>query len=123
MRTSSETTRSCPVQTGASKATPASPGGPSQSLGQKIANGHAYDKHVVQQGEFPGITNRANFANVVDQAIGKAKAAGDVRNLSGGRVAYWDDADGIVVISDPAAADGGTAFKPTAGKAYFLNLK
>jgi filamentous hemagglutinin len=28
----------------------------------------------------------------------------------------------MVVIRNPGAADGGTAFSPTAGKAYFDNL-
>ena len=46
-----------------------------------------------------------------------------VRNLSNGRVAYWDNASGTVVIRNPGAIDGGTAFKPTQGKIYFDNLR
>jgi filamentous hemagglutinin len=47
----------------------------------------------------------------------------DVKILSNGRIAYWDDANQTVVIRNPSAADGGTAFKPTQGKTYFNNLK
>ena len=42
------------------------------------------------------------------------------RVLSGGRTAYWND--GTVVIRNPGAADGGTAFRPTNGYDYFLGL-
>ncbi|WP_255825840.1 hypothetical protein [Amycolatopsis sp. GM8] len=36
------------------------------------------------------------------------------------RSAYWKD--GTVVIRNPNAVDGGTAFRPTNGYDYFLNL-
>ncbi len=45
------------------------------------------------------------------------------KQLSNGRSAYWDDASGMVVIRNPNAVDGGTAFKPTNGKSYFNNLR
>lgn len=45
------------------------------------------------------------------------------RSLSNGRTAYWNDSEQMVVIKNPGAADGGTAFRPTAGKAYFDNLR
>ncbi len=43
-----------------------------------------------------------------------------MQSLSGGRTAYLRD--GTVVIRDPEAADGGTAFRPTDGYGYFLGL-
>lgn len=46
-----------------------------------------------------------------------------VRQLSGGRVAYWHDGTGTVVIRNPFAADGGTAFQPVNGVDYFNGLK
>lgn len=39
--------------------------------------------------------------------------------LGGGRTAFWRD--GTVVIRNPRAPDGGTAFQPTDGYDYFLN--
>jgi hypothetical protein len=45
---------------------------------------------------------------------------GIMRPLSNGRSAYWRG--GTVVIRNPNAVDGGTAFRPTNGHDYFLNL-
>src|SRR5262249_3758155 len=87
---------------------------------EEISGGHAFDKHVVQKGEFPGTTTRQQFAGQVEDVI---RNHTHYRDLSGGRVAYWDDATGTVVIRNPKAVDGGTAFKPTNGKTYFDGLK
>jgi hypothetical protein len=51
---------------------------------------------------------------------GSALGHNSHRGLSGGRTAYWRD--GTVVIRNPKAADGGTAFQPTDGYDYFLGL-
>jgi filamentous hemagglutinin len=45
------------------------------------------------------------------------------RELRNGRSAFWDDATGTVVIRNPSAVDGGTAFRPTNGRAYFDGLR
>jgi filamentous hemagglutinin len=45
----------------------------------------------------------------------------EVKQLSNGRTAYWNDKEKMVVIHDPKSPDGGTAFRPTNGKAYFDN--
>jgi hypothetical protein len=45
---------------------------------------------------------------------------GEPRGLSGGRTAYWRG--GVVVIRNPGVVDGGTAFVPRDGYAYFLGL-
>jgi filamentous hemagglutinin len=87
---------------------------------EEISGGHAFDKHVVQQGEFPGTTTRQQFAGQIEDVI---RNHTHYRELSNGRVAYWDDATGTVVIRNPKAVDGGTAFKPRNGKAYFDGLK
>ena len=91
-----------------------------QLAAEEIATGHAYGKHVVQRGEFPGVTGTKPFAAEVERVMTNAS---EVRPLSGGRTAYWDSSTGTVVIRNPGAVDGGTAFKPTAGKAYFDALK
>jgi RHS repeat-associated protein len=89
-----------------------------QLAGQEIASGHAFEKHVIQQSEFKnlGIRTREQFANHIENVINNPTAT---RQLSGGRTAYWDDATGTVVIRNPRATDGGTAFRPTLGRKYF----
>ncbi|WP_147251745.1 mAFB alternative [Blastococcus sp. TF02-8] len=87
-----------------------------QLASEEIAGGHAFNKHVVQLGEFSGVTTRAEFASVIENTIMK----GESRSLSGGRVAYWNQ--GVVVIRNPNAVDGGTAFRPTDGYDYYTGL-
>ncbi|MFC3896599.1 tachylectin-related carbohydrate-binding protein [Lentzea rhizosphaerae] len=84
--------------------------------GQEISNGHAFQKHVVEQGEFPGVRTRGEFAQLVETTILK----GEMRPLNGNRLAYWYN--GMIVIRNPRAADGGTAFAPRDGYNYFLNV-
>lgn len=84
-----------------------------QLTGDEIARGHAFDKHIA---EFSGITTRDQFARTIEDAV----MNGEIRTLSNGRTAYWYD--GTVVIRNPEAADGGTAFRPTDGYDYFLGL-
>jgi hypothetical protein len=79
-----------------------------------IANGHAYDKHVVAQGEFPEIKSRADFEQLIAEVMNNPD---ENKALSGGRHAYWKG--DVIVITNPRHPDGGTAFRPTAGKAYY----
>jgi filamentous hemagglutinin len=90
--------------------------------GQEIAGGHAFEKHVLQEGAFEGlgISTRDQFARHIENVINNPTAT---RQLSGGRTAYWDDATNTVVIRNPRSADGGTAFQPVNGRAYFDALK
>jgi hypothetical protein len=87
-----------------------------ERIGAEISGGHAFDKHVVGQAEFPGVTTREEFASVIEDAVMK----GESRALSGGRTAYWRDS--TVVIRHPGTVDGGTAFRPANGYDYFLGL-
>jgi filamentous hemagglutinin len=92
-----------------------------QLTAEEIAGGHSFGKHVLTQGEYPGwIRTRAQFQSLVEDVINNPTA---VRSLQKGRVAYWQEASGTVVIRNPAAADGGTAFQPVNGRAYFEGLK
>jgi filamentous hemagglutinin len=93
-----------------------------QLAGKEIAGGHAFEKHVLNQGEFKGlgIRTREQFANHIENVVNNPTAS---RQLSGGRSAYWQDSTGTVVIRNPRAADGGTAFQPTNGRAYFDGLR
>lgn len=45
--------------------------------------------------------------------------SGELRTLGGGRTAFWRD--GTVVVRNPRAPDGGTAFQPTDGYDCFIN--
>jgi len=82
----------------------------------QIAQGHAWAKH---QGEFPG-WDQGKFESTVNETM---QNPDEVRTLSNNRTAYWNSKENMVVIKDPANADGGTAFRPTNGKAYFDGLK
>lgn len=77
--------------------------------------------HVIDQNEFGGsITTQQQFAGQIESILANPSAK---KPLSNGRSAYWDDTTGIVVIRNPNAADGGTAFEPMNGEAYFNNLR
>lgn len=93
-----------------------------QLAGKEIAGGHAFEKHVLDQGEFKGlgIRTREHFANHIEDVVNNPTAS---RQLSGGRSAYWQDSTGTVVIRNPRAADGGTAFQPPNGRAYYNGLR
>ncbi|RMG20153.1 MAG: hypothetical protein D6732_29020 [Methanobacteriota archaeon] len=118
---------SVPVGPGVEDAVTAEPIGPgielpnvflAQKIARKIAQGHAYDKHVVKQGEFPEVRSRAEFERLIADVISNPEAS---KSLSRGRRAYWKG--NVVVITNPADPDGGTAFRPVAGKAYYDNLR
>jgi hypothetical protein len=89
-----------------------------QLAAEEIAGGHAFAKHVVQGGQFPGVRTPGQFAEVIEGVIGNAS---HVRSLSGGRTAFWRE--GVVVIRNPTAVDGGTAFVPSTGFQYFQGLR
>jgi RHS repeat-associated protein len=86
---------------------------------EKIANGHAYDKHVVKGKEFPEVKDKSGFSDVVDRVM----QSPENKALSNGRHAYWEDTTKTVVIRNPADPDGGTCFRPVLGKAYYDGLK
>lgn len=46
--------------------------------GEETAGGHAFEKHVVAQAEYPGVTTRAQFADVIEDVV----KSGEQRNLS-----------------------------------------
>lgn len=91
---------------------------PPAGTAQTIANGHAYHKHVQEQREFPEIKSVGDFATLIDTII---NSPAEHKVLSGGRQAFWDGKD-TVVIYNPRVRDKGTCFRPTAGKTYFDNL-
>lgn len=82
-----------------------------------IANGHAYNEH---REEFPEIETQDEFARLINEIM---NSPSEVKQLSNGRTAYWDDISNTLVITAPGVTEGGTAFRPTAGKEYFNNLR
>lgn len=88
------------------------------SPGTRIANGHAFGKHSHEL----GFASREKMATHIDRVI-TSTGPPNIKHLEHGRVAYWDTATASVVIVDPNTADGGTAFKPGRGRAYFTNLR
>jgi RHS repeat-associated protein len=80
-----------------------------------IANGHAFAKHGAEFGNI----SQGEFQALVKDTISNPS---DFKYLSNGRSAFWSDQNQMVVIRNPGAADGGTAFSPAAGKAYFNNV-
>lgn len=97
-----------------------------------IGHGHAYNAHVVTQGEFkighvegglaypgPKIESADDFSNLIAAIM---STPSDNKPLNNERHAYWDDKTGTVVIYNPGPVDCGTAFRPHAGKTYYENL-
>ena len=82
-------------------------------VGQEIAGGHAWLKH---RAEFPGLASRSQFAQHIENVV----LNGISKPISQGRTAYW--LNGTVVIRNPGAVDGGTAFRPVEGINYYIKL-
>lgn len=88
---------------------------PLMRAAQKIAYGHAWDKHGH---EFPGIMNQAQFAEFIHQKMQRAitDPSGLVigRSVSDGVPLIYDPQENVLIIRDtrPNATDAGTAFRP-----------
>jgi SPP1 gp7 family putative phage head morphogenesis protein len=91
-----------------------------REVAEKIANGHAYDKHVIRKKEFPEIRNRKEFQELIEDVMNNAD---EVRELERGRKIYWQDKTQTVVIDSPADPDLGKALRPDNGKYYFDTTK
>ena len=89
-------------------------------VGDQIAQGHAWDKHVIKENQFPWISSRSQFADHVQNVI---RDADITKQLARGRTAYWDNGSKTVVIVDPFHVDFGSAFQPKRGIGYFFGLE
>jgi filamentous hemagglutinin len=83
---------------------------------RKIAEGHAFDKHVVQRGEYPEIATREEFADLINEVI---RNPTDRKSFGDGRTGYWHEDLETVVIVNPYDPEGGTAFRPREGREYY----
>lgn len=91
-------------------------------VSKQIADGHAFQKHILEKGELAGmgIRTRAQLTDFISETMRKPS---DVKALGGGRTAYWNDEYQSVIIHNPKAGDGGTIFQPKNGKLYFDNMR
>lgn len=90
-------------------------------IAQEIAGGHAFEKHVLYQGEYKGyIRTRKQFADLIENIVYNHS---DMKTFGKYKTAYWDNQSGTVVIRNPKAVDGGTAFRPNNNKLYYDRLK
>ena len=78
-----------------------------QLTSQAITDGHAFGKHI---GEFSdlGIATEKQFQSHVENVINNATNKGP---LSNGRSYFYDANSNTIVIKNPNAVDGGTAFR------------
>ncbi|MBX3719770.1 MAG: hypothetical protein KF898_09005 [Parachlamydiales bacterium] len=77
-------------------------------ISQEISKGHAFEKQVLNHGEYLGwIRTRTQFAEHVENVLNNPTRFKSLRN---NRAAYWHEETGTVVIQNPKALDGGTAF-------------
>lgn len=103
-----------------------------KTIAEKIASGHAYDKHILGQPygrgpnrqvfrEFPGeMRTKKQFRDHIEKVMNNPDTPRKVG--SGNRTAYYDDEYGAVIIKHPSAKDGGTMFQPKTGREYFDGL-
>lgn len=90
------------------------------AIAGRIASGRAYRKHVALEGEYREITSPDEFAALIEDVIANPDAT---KVLPHGRHASWQFRSRTVVIVNPRHPDGGTAFRPSAGRAYFDRLR
>ncbi|MCB5205563.1 hypothetical protein LH464_24330, partial [Neorhizobium sp. T786] len=92
-----------------------------QLAAESIAGGHGFHKHVIEQGEFAGlgIATREQYASHIENVL---KNPSSIRYTTDGRIYYLQESTGTVVVRNPSASDGGTAFQPQNWATYVSNL-
>jgi RHS repeat-associated protein len=88
------------------------------ALARDVAAGHAFEKHVVQRGEFPMVTDRDTFATGVERVITSPETI--VRDLQGNRTGFYHSPSNTLVITKPGAE--GTMFRPEQEMKYFMEV-
>ena len=84
-------------------------------IAEKIARGHAYQKHAAAFGNI----SRAEFESKILDTLSNPSGA---KQLPRGRAAYWSDREQMIVVLNLEDPDAGTAFRPTQAKSYFNRL-
>jgi filamentous hemagglutinin len=91
-----------------------------KKIAKSIANGHSYEKHVVDEKQFPDVKSVDDFADLIGKVLANPTHH---RDLESDREAYYDSKSNIIVIYNPRAKDKGTCFRPNARLKYYENLK
>ncbi len=79
------------------------------NIAEHIGNGHAYDKHLVERGEFEGIAKtKEEFVAHIENVM---KNPDRVENLGKSITAYDQEKTKTIVIHNPSNPDMGTAYQ------------
>ena len=79
-------------------------------IAEEIAYGHAFEKHILAQGEFTGnIKTRQQFQKHIEMVLDQPTM---IRKTGDERIGIWHEETSSMVIYNPRASDGGTAFQP-----------
>jgi hypothetical protein len=89
-------------------------------VAKAIANGHAYEKHVVEEKLFPEVKSIDDFIELIANVLANPTHH---RQLENDREAYFDNKSNTIVIYNPHARDKGTCFRPRTGLKYYEGLK
>src|SRR5262245_4949710 len=89
-------------------------------IAKAMADGHAYEKHVLEERLFPEVKSRDEFTQMIAKVLANPTHH---RKLENDREAYYEYKSNVIVIYNPHARDKGTCFKPRAGLKYFQNLR
>src|SRR5438132_11441115 len=89
-------------------------------IAKAMAEGHAYEKHVVEEKLFPEVKSRDDFTEVIAKVLANPTHH---RKLENDREAYYDSKTNTIAIYNPHARDKGTCFRPRAALKYFEGLK
>jgi hypothetical protein len=89
-------------------------------IARAIGMGHSYQKHVLDEKQFPEVKGREEFIELIAKVIANPTHHKELEN---DREAFYDAKSNIIVIHNPHARDKGTAFRPSAGLRYFKNLR
>ena len=95
-----------------------------QLSAEQIVKGHAFDKHLLSQGEFGGlgIRTHAQLQSHVEMILTNPSTETYLLNPTKGgpRVGYVHRESHTVIIHNPAAPDRGTVFQPSIDMDSFL---
>lgn len=91
-----------------------------QEIAECIANGHAWDKHVINESGFDkyNFESKGEFTRFILEIM--LDQSNPVRSLKNGRFAWWSDQHKTTVIFNPNESDCGSAHR--SNKKTFVNL-
>jgi hypothetical protein len=90
-----------------------------RKIAHTIAFGHAYWKHIANGLEAGDLITESTFEQLILQTL---LSPGKSRRLRGNRVAFWNTAEGLLVIYNPSDPDLGTAYWPIEGQREYESL-